>query len=59
MDRKDAWFGSADQIGPGLADMATPRHGMGAVTAGDSIHVIGGAVQAGFGVTDVHEVFRP
>jgi N-acetylneuraminic acid mutarotase len=41
-----------------LADMRTPRHGMGAVTIGTAIHVIGGATRAGFGATAAHEVFR-
>jgi N-acetylneuraminic acid mutarotase len=41
-----------------VADMPTPRHGMGAVTVGDAIHVIGGGTRAGFGAATTHEMFR-
>jgi N-acetylneuraminic acid mutarotase len=37
--------------------LPTPRHGMQAVTAGDTIFVIGGGSVAGYGVTAVNEGF--
>jgi N-acetylneuraminic acid mutarotase len=37
--------------------MRTPRHGMNAVTVGDTIFVIGGGPRAGFGVTSANEGF--
>jgi hypothetical protein len=43
----------------GVADLPTARHGMGAVTVGAEIHLIGGAVCAGLCATGAHEVFRP
>jgi N-acetylneuraminic acid mutarotase len=39
--------------------MPTPRHLLGAAPLGDCIHVPGGSPVFGFGVTDVHEVYRP
>lgn len=42
-----------------LAPMPVPRHGLGAIAAGDSIFVIGGGTQAGFSVSDVNSVFVP
>ena len=42
-----------------LADMPTPRHGMGAVTVGDAIFVIGGGDRAGFGASPANERFTP
>jgi hypothetical protein len=41
-----------------VADMPTPRHGMGAVANGELIHVIGGGSVAGFGASPTHELFR-
>jgi hypothetical protein len=41
-----------------VADMPTPRHGMGAVTVDDVIHLIGGGTREGFGASSAHEVFR-
>ena len=41
-----------------LAPMPTPRHGTGAAVVGDRIHIPGGGLVEGFGVTDVHEVFE-
>ncbi len=41
-------------------DMPTPRHGMGAVTIGGTIYVIGGGSVAGFGASRANEAFsRP
>ena len=42
-----------------VADMPTPRHGMGAVTVGNAIYVIGGGTQAGFGASAVNERYTP
>lgn len=48
--KADRWFS--------YAPMPTPRHGMGAVTLGDSIYVAGGGPQMGGGVKSaVHEAF--
>lgn len=48
----DSW-----EAGPG---MLTPRHGLGAVTIGDGIVIIGGATQAGGnGTSDLVEVLYP
>ena len=41
------------------ADMATPRHGIGAVAVENSIHIPGGSPVDGFGVVDVHDAFVP
>ena len=47
---KDSW----EQYAP----MKTPRHGLGAVTIGDFIHVAGGGPVMGGGVQSaVHEAF--
>jgi hypothetical protein len=40
-----------------MADMPTPRHGLGAVTANGVIYVIGGGIRAGFGVSAANEAF--
>jgi hypothetical protein len=40
-----------------MRDMPTPRHGMGAVTVGASIYVIGGGTVAGFGASRANEAF--
>jgi N-acetylneuraminic acid mutarotase len=42
-----------------LAPMATPRHGIGAVTVGDRIVIPGGATQQGFGASAANEVYTP
>jgi len=42
-----------------LAPMPTGRHGFGAAVLPDGVHLPGGATVAGFGVSDVHEVFVP
>lgn len=48
----DAWVG--------IADMPTPRHGLGAVAWGDQIYVIGGAEAVGGNRTSaVVEIYRP
>jgi hypothetical protein len=42
-----------------LADLPTPRHGLGAVSVAGALHVIGGGPQPGLTVTGAHEVLRP
>lgn len=39
------------------ADMLNPRHGIGAATIGDRIHIPAGAPVQGFGTTDAHDAF--
>jgi N-acetylneuraminic acid mutarotase len=41
------------------APMPTPRHGIGAAALDGALHVPGGSTLEGFGVTAVHEVYRP
>ncbi|MEM7230646.1 MAG: kelch repeat-containing protein [Planctomycetota bacterium] len=41
------------------ADMANPRHGIGAATVDDRIYLPGGSPRQGFGVTGVHDSFAP
>ena len=45
----DAW----QQLQP----MRTPRHGIFASVIGNAIYIPGGAIQQGFGATDVNEVY--
>lgn len=40
-----------------VADMPTPRHGISAAVIGNRIYLAGGGAVAGFGSTDVNEVF--
>lgn len=48
---RDAW----EQV----SDMPTPRHGLGGVTMGGAIHLVGGAVRpSGAGTSDLVETFR-
>lgn len=47
----DVWFT--------LDTMLTPRHGMGAATIDGRIYVPGGAIDEGFGPTDISEVWIP
>lgn len=42
-----------------LADMPTPRHGMGAAATGGRLYVPGGASTQGFGAVATHEVLTP
>jgi hypothetical protein len=42
-----------------MADMPTPRHGLGAVTVGNAIYLIGGGTQAGFGASATNERYTP
>jgi len=42
-----------------VADMPTPRHGLGAATVGKAIYVIGGGTQAGFGAAPTNERYTP
>jgi N-acetylneuraminic acid mutarotase len=42
-----------------LPAMKTPRHGTAAATLGGVIHVPGGAMRQGFGISAAHEVFVP
>ena len=50
-------YGSATGTWRAVQGLPTPRHGMQAITVGDTVFVIGGGPVAGYGVTEVNEGF--
>ena len=58
---EESWvYDPASDAWSSITPMPQPRHGLGAVTIGDAIYVVGGALQAsGSGTSDLLSVFRP